>query len=120
MNFNMKTALVLGAALVGTSFSTATPVNATHQIGHAIVGGVIGGIIGGAIVNGTRRRRPVYVQPAPVYVRPAPVYVQPAPVYGLPAAHYNWCFRKFRSYHQPSNTYQPYNGPRRSCNSPWS
>ncbi|MCP4184935.1 MAG: BA14K family protein [Hyphomicrobiales bacterium] len=54
------------------------------------------------------------MQPAPVYVRPAPVYRN------LPAAHYNWCFRKFRSYHQPSNTYQPYNGRRRQCNSPWS
>jgi hypothetical protein len=112
MNFNMKTALVLGAALIGTSFSTATPVNATHQIGHAIVGGIIGGVIGGAIIN-NQRRRPVYVQPAPVYVQPAPVYQ------GLPPAHYDWCFRKFRSYDQRSNTYQPYNGPRRFCNSPW-
>ena len=114
MKLNYKTALVLGAALIGTSFSTATPVNATHKIGHAIVGGVIGGIIGSAIVNGTRRRQPVYVQPAPVYVQPAPVYRS------LPAQHYNWCYRKFRSYHQPSNTYQPYSGPRRYCNSPWS
>lgn len=113
MKFSMKTALVISAALIGTSFSSVTPVNATHKIGHAIVGGVIGGIIGGAIIN-NQRRRPVYVQPAPVYVQPAPVYRN------LPAAHYNWCFRKFRSYHQPSNTYQPYHGPRRICNSPWS
>jgi hypothetical protein len=49
-----------------------------------------------------------------------PDYVQPAPVYDLPDAHYDWCFRKFRSYHKPSNTFQPYNGPRRACISPWS
>lgn len=106
MKFNIKTALVLSAALIGTSFSTATPVNATHKIGHAIVGGVIGGIIGSAIINNQRRQQPVYVQPAPVYR-------------SLPDSHYNWCFSKYRSYDQRSNTFQPYNGPRRYCNSPW-
>ncbi|MCP4071766.1 MAG: BA14K family protein [Hyphomicrobiales bacterium] len=108
MKLNMKkaaTALILGTALVGTSIGATTTANATHKIGHAIVGGVIGGVIGGAIVN-SARRRPVYVQPAPVYS-------------GLPRAHYNWCYRNYRSYHQPSNTFQPYNGPRRPCHSPW-
>lgn len=115
MKVNMKkamTATVLGVALVGTSIGVTTPANAAHQIGHAVVGGIIGGIAAGVILNNARRR-PVYVEPAPVYVRPAPAYN------GLPPAHYDWCFRKFRSYHQPSNTFQPYNGPRRPCHSPW-
>jgi len=118
MNLDMKkiaAATVFSVAVVGGMFSTSTPAQATHQIGHAILGGVIGGVIGGAIVNGVNRRR------APVYVAPAPVYVAPAPVYrGLPQAHYNYCWNKFRSYHQASNTYQPFGGyPRRQCRSPW-
>ncbi len=127
MNFNLKniaTASALSLAMIGTTLVTTAPAQATHKIGHAIVGGVIGGIIGGAIVNGVnRRRQPVYVAPAPVYVQPAPVYVRPAPqpVYrAFPAQHYNWCFRKFRSYDQGSNTYQPYgNYGRQACRSPW-
>ncbi len=114
MNTHMKKAMaaaVLSVAVVGATMTTTTPAQATHKIGHAILGGVIGGVIGGAIVNGVNRR-PVYVAPQPVY--PAPVYA------GLPQAHYNWCYNKYRSYHQPSNTYQPYGGyPRRQCRSPW-
>lgn len=118
MKIDMKkfaAAAVLSVAVLGgTMGATIAPAQANHQIGHAILGGVIGGVIGGAIVNGANRRRPVYVQPAPVYVAPQPVYQ------GLPQAHYNWCYNKFRSYHQASNTYQPYGGyPRRQCQSPW-
>lgn len=83
--------------------------------------------VGLGIVNSLTRPRqpqqPVYVQPAPrpVYIQPAPVYVQPAPVYnaGYSQAHYNYCGSKFKSYHFPSNTYQPYHGPRRLCHSPY-
>lgn len=60
------------------------------------------------------RQQPVYVQPAP-----RPIYVQPAPVYhgGYSQAHYNYCGSKYRSYHYPSNTFQPFHGPRRQCRS---
>ncbi|ADZ70015.1 BA14K family protein [Polymorphum gilvum] len=43
---------------------------------------------------------------------------QPAPR-GLPAAHYNWCQRRYKSYRAYDNTFQPYNGPRRACRSPY-
>ena len=128
MNLDMKnftTATVLSVAMFGSTFIATAPANATHKIGHAIVGGVIGGIIGGAIVNGVRRRQqPVYVTPQqPVYIAPQqPVYVAPAPrrsYNGLPPQHYNWCYNNYRSYHQASNTFQPYNGGRRQCRSPW-
>ena len=36
------------------------------------------------------------------------------------ARHYQWCESRYRSYRASDNTYQPYNGPRRRCNSPYS
>lgn len=38
---------------------------------------------------------------------------------GLSQAHYNWCYRKYRSYRAYDNTFQPYHGPRRACRSPY-
>ncbi|RWX77187.1 BA14K family protein [Neorhizobium lilium] len=63
-----------------------------------------GAIIGGAIA-------------APRYVEPAP-----APVYrstGINPRHAEWCSNRYRSYDAYSNTFQPYNGPRQSCVSPY-
>ena len=34
-------------------------------------------------------------------------------------AHAEWCFNQYRSYRASDNTYQPYNGPRRQCVSPY-
>ena len=34
-------------------------------------------------------------------------------------AHYAWCQGRYRSYHARSNTFQPHNGPRRACRSPY-
>jgi hypothetical protein len=64
------------------------------------------------------RQRTVVVQQPPVYVAPAP---QPVPVYGggFSQAHYQYCFSRYRSYDAPSNTFQPYGGPRRPCYSPY-
>ena len=39
--------------------------------------------------------------------------------YGLSNAHVNWCYNRYRSYDARSNTFQPYNGPRRACYSPY-
>lgn len=63
---------------------------------------VAGAIIGGAIAN----------QPA---VAAPPVY---APV-RLSAAHVNWCENRWKSYRVSDNSYQPLNGPRQACVSPY-
>lgn len=33
--------------------------------------------------------------------------------------HVDWCYSRYRSYDQRSNTFQPYRGPRRECRSPY-
>ncbi|PWL18999.1 BA14K family protein [Falsochrobactrum shanghaiense] len=48
----------------------------------------------------------------------------PPPVYRAPAhrssnAHVQWCYDRYRSYRASDNTFQPYNGPRRQCYSPY-
>ncbi|HEV7436473.1 MAG TPA: BA14K family protein [Pseudorhizobium sp.] len=35
------------------------------------------------------------------------------------SAHITWCFERYRSYRPADNTYQPYHGPRRACESPF-
>ncbi|GAB1582143.1 BA14K family protein [Phyllobacterium phragmitis] len=55
-----------------------------------------GAIIGGAIAN-----QPTRVAP------------------GYSSAHVQWCANRYRSYRAYDNTYQPYNGPRRQCYSPY-
>ena len=35
-------------------------------------------------------------------------------------AHVEWCYDRYRSYRASDNTFQPYNGPRQQCNSPYS
>jgi hypothetical protein len=62
----------------------------------------------GVIVGGS------IAQPAPVY-RPRPVYRQPA----MSNAHIRWCYDRYRSYRASDNTFQPYNGPRQICYSPY-
>ncbi|MFZ2101391.1 MAG: BA14K family protein [Oricola sp.] len=41
------------------------------------------------------------------------------PTYQLTTQHYRWCENRYRSYRQSDNTFQPYNGPRRQCVSPY-
>ena len=36
------------------------------------------------------------------------------------SAHVQWCYDRYRSYRAYDNTFQPYNGPRRQCYSPYS
>ncbi|MCT7375146.1 BA14K family protein [Chelativorans salis] len=60
--------------------------------------------------------------PPPYYTRPRyvrPRYVEPRPVYRLSSAHVQWCYNRYRSYRDWDNTFQPYNGPRRACISPY-
>ncbi|BCH25101.1 BA14K family protein [Mesorhizobium sp. L-8-3] len=35
------------------------------------------------------------------------------------SAHERWCYNRYRSYRAWDNTFQPYNGPRRQCISPY-
>jgi hypothetical protein len=35
-------------------------------------------------------------------------------------AHVDWCYSRWQSYRAYDNSYQPYNGPRRACYSPYS
>jgi hypothetical protein len=38
----------------------------------------------------------------------------------LSSAHVQWCYNRYRSYRAWDNTFQPYNGPRQQCWSPYS
>lgn len=38
---------------------------------------------------------------------------------GINPRHYQWCANRYRSYDSYSNTFQPYNGPRQRCYSPY-
>ncbi|MET0747937.1 MAG: BA14K family protein [Rhizobium sp.] len=58
-----------------------------------------GALIGGAIVS-----QPRY------YARPSS---------GLNPRHYEWCANRYRSYRGYDNTFQPNNGPRQQCLSPF-
>ncbi|MEW9836586.1 BA14K family protein [Mesorhizobium sp. ZMM04-4] len=57
---------------------------------------IAGAIIGGAIANNNN-------------------YVYQ----GGGSAHEHWCYDHYRSYRAWDNTFQPYNGPRRQCYSPY-
>lgn len=35
-------------------------------------------------------------------------------------SHVSWCYDRYRSYRASDNTFQPYNGPRQQCYSPYS
>lgn len=41
------------------------------------------------------------------------------PPYAGGNAHVRWCYDHYRSYRASDNTFQPYNGPRRQCYSPY-
>ena len=61
-----------------------------------------------------RRYRPYY-EPRAYYVPPAPRRIYR----GGGNAHVAWCSQRYRSYRAYDNSYQPYNGPRRECVSPY-
>jgi hypothetical protein len=44
---------------------------------------------------------------------------QQPPRRGMSQAHVQWCYDRYRSYRSSDNTFQPYQGPRRQCNSPY-
>lgn len=66
------------------------------------------------------RYRPYYYDDGPtIYI--APRYVERRYYRdSYSSAHVEWCYDRYRSYRAYDNTYQPYNGPRRQCYSPYS
>ena len=97
--------------------------------------------IGFSINNGTgyynghrgyRDRRPGYrlyngfwfpgfvfdLRPAPIY-RERPYYRERVYSGRMSRAHVQWCFDRYRSYRPYDNSWQPNNGPRRVCRSPF-
>lgn len=58
-----------------------------------------GAIIGGAIANDG--------------------YARPPRNAGINPRHTDWCYARYRSYRAYDNTFQPYNGPRQQCYSPY-
>ncbi|MDO9415714.1 BA14K family protein [Pararhizobium sp.] len=73
--------------------------------GAAIIGGLAAGaLLGGIIAN---ENRPVY--------RERRVYRE-----RVGNRHVNWCYNRYRSYRAYDNSFQPNNGSRRACYSPYS
>jgi hypothetical protein len=66
---------------------------------------IIGGLAAGAIIGGALAQ-PRYAPPPRRYV-------------GGGGGHVDWCYSRYRSYRAYDNTFQPYNGPRRQCYSPY-
>ncbi|MCM2293239.1 BA14K family protein [Allorhizobium sp. BGMRC 0089] len=67
--------------------------------GDGAAAAIIGGLAAGAILGGAMHQRPR--------------------VYRGTNAHVQWCYDHYRSYRAYDNTYQPYEGPRRQCYSPY-
>lgn len=81
---------------------------------------------GGASIEFHFGSGPGYRYGPPRYVPPryGPRYHQRR--YGPPrhyrpaaSAHVRWCSAQYRSYRASDNTFQPFNGPRRQCRSPY-
>jgi len=48
-----------------------------------------------------------------------PRYAAPPRAAGINPRHVDWCYARYRSYRSYDNTFQPYNGPRQQCYSPY-
>jgi hypothetical protein len=94
-------------ALVGGAFAAAPPVYAYPAPTY--------------VVPGTTyiEPPPTIVHQAPTYVQPGPTIVHPAPAVQLSQAHVDWCRAHYRSYDARTDTFKPYHGPRKRCESPY-
>jgi hypothetical protein len=79
----------------------------SHRSGPDLGSAVVGAIIGGIIVHQFQQQSQPRYQPR----------AQPGSF--LSHDHINWCRNRWRSYRVTDNSYQPYNGPRRICVSPY-
>ncbi len=64
--------------------------------GAGVAAGIIGGLIIGGIIADSRNRS-----------------------HSRDRSHVDWCYDRYRSYRARDNSYQPYSGGRRQCNSPY-
>lgn len=67
-----------------------------------VAAGVLGGLAAGAIIGGMMNNQPSYNHNVP----PRNYHVE-------------WCINRYRSYDVRNDTFQPYDGPRRRCISPY-
>lgn len=134
-------AALLSIGIIGSTLQTADAGKRERRIGAGIALGIIGGaLIGNALADREYRKdRRRHYRDYPVRNRyyddddyAEEIYVQPrryrAPrraqrrnvrVLRLSAAHKGWCSTKYRSWRAYDNTFQPYDGPRRACYSPY-
>ncbi|AWI56999.1 BA14K family protein [Sinorhizobium fredii] len=67
---------------------------------------------------------PPVLLPPPLLPGPPPIVAPPPPepdyARRYDPRHSDWCAHRYRSYRAYDNTYQPYEGPRRLCYSPFS
>jgi len=136
---NTRLALIAAALAVATSAASAMPfppvaVGATtslaepvaHRHGFYRVRGVwyYNGHRGVVVARPGYRYYRGYWFPAAAFAvgaaAGAAVATPPAPYRRPAAAHVAWCYDTYRSYRAYDNTYQPYEGPRRQCWSPYS
>jgi BA14K-like protein len=131
-------AVALAAAPSMTSFDRAY---AGNNFWKGIGIGIGAAIVGGAIANAVRAGQQHCHQGQTYYChshayanayhyhdyQAGPILYQqvaapPPPPAGqivLPQPHVTWCYNHYRSYDLNSNSYQPYEGPRRPCISPY-
>ena len=122
MGYSKIFAVMVGFAIVATDFQPAgatlmkpyKQVETEAIVGHVhherIIGGIIAGaVIGGAIVHHRNKRYHRRYYRKRHYRR----------VYSRGDAHVGWCYRRYRSYREWDNTFQPYHGRRRQCVSPY-
>jgi hypothetical protein len=90
-------------------------------------GGVALGLGIGVPLGAYLGARPAYGYYDPYYDRPyyrdryVVRRVVPRAVHrGYGNSHVSWCYNRYRSYRAFDNTFQPYNGPRQQCYSPYS
>ncbi len=104
----ISSCLLIGAIAV---FSTATFTTTSAEAhGRAYIH-----VHPGVVVAPRRAVRPAARRSVVV----APVVVAPVVVGSRSAAHVTWCDNKYRSYDIPTDTFQPHNGPRKHCISPY-
>lgn len=74
-------------------------------------GAAFGGLAAGAIIGGLLAQ--------PRYYGDDRRYYNDRRYYRTRGSHADWCYARYRSYRAYDNTYQPYNGGRRQCVSPY-